>query len=107
MSCAGLNQVTSTFWPVTLQPLGADHATIPHMKGDCYTFHMRYTSMICYKRLQSDRLFVRLPKSPLVFIGFQREYAEIIKTIGLRLRELVLRKEEARTWNLATYVPYP
>ena len=24
--------------------------------------------MICYKRLQSDRLFVRLPKSPLVRI---------------------------------------
>ena len=37
-------------------------------------FHMRYSSMICYKRLQSDRLIVRLPTSPLVLIDKTRHY---------------------------------
>ena len=58
--------ITSTIWSVTLQPLGADHATIPHMKGDWYSFHMRYSSMICYKRLLSDRLHNFLTFLPLV-----------------------------------------
>ena len=58
--------ITSTIWSVTLQPLGADHATIPHMKGDWYSFHMRYSSMICYKRLLSDRLHNFLTFFPLV-----------------------------------------
>ena len=52
---SSLNQHASTFWSVTLQPLGADQATIPHMKGDCHSFNMRCSSMICSKRLQSDR----------------------------------------------------
>ena len=58
--------ITSTIWSVTLQPLGADQATIPHMKGDWYSFHMRYSSMICYKRLLSDRLHNFLTFLPLV-----------------------------------------
>ena len=40
---------------VTLQPLASDHATIPRMEAIAIPFHMRYGSMICSKRLQSDR----------------------------------------------------
>ena len=36
------------------------------MKGDCYSFNMRYGSMICSKRLQSDRPYKRLNEKPLV-----------------------------------------
>ena len=63
---SSLNQHASTFWSVTLQPLGADQATIPHMKGDCHSFNMRCSSMICSKRLQSDRPHNLLNVFPLV-----------------------------------------
>ena len=43
---------------VTLQPLVADHATIPHVIAMDFPFHIRYGSLICYKKLQSDRLIV-------------------------------------------------
>ena len=68
MSRAGLIQVSSTIWAVTLSLLIADRATIPHLKGDNEGFHMRYSSMIWYKRLQSDRQIIRLAKSALVLM---------------------------------------
>ena len=40
---------------VTQQPLGAGHATIPHIKPMDVPFHMIYGSLMCAKRLQSDR----------------------------------------------------
>ena len=59
---------------VTQQPLVADHATVPHMEAISIPFHMRYGSLICSKRLQSDR-----PKcwSMLVEAGEPRKHAEI------------------------------
>ena len=59
-------QVSSTIWAVTLSLLIADRATIPHLKGDNEGFHMRYSSMIWCKRLQSDRLILPLNIMPLV-----------------------------------------
>ena len=47
--------MTST---VTLQPLIANHATIPHMIAMNLPFHVRYSSLVYYKKLQSDRLFL-------------------------------------------------
>ena len=41
---------------VTLQPLAADHVTIPYMMAIDIPFHMRYGSLICYKKLLNDRL---------------------------------------------------
>ena len=68
--CAGLNQVTSTFWDGAQSfPVGGQ-AAIPHLKEHVQTFHMRYSSMIWYKRLQSDRQIIRLAKSALVFSYF-------------------------------------
>ena len=65
--CAGLNQATSTFWDCAQSfPVGGQ-AAIPHLKEHIQTFHMRYSSMIWYKRLQSDRQIIRLAKSALVF----------------------------------------
>ena len=66
LSRAGLIQVSSTIWAVTLSLLIADRATIPHLKGDNEGFHMRYSSMIWCKRLQSDRLILPLNIMPLV-----------------------------------------
>ena len=43
---AGVYKLPSTFWYVTLQPLGAHKATIPHMKGDIHSFNLMYGSMI-------------------------------------------------------------
>ena len=40
---------------ISLQPLGADHATIPHMKAMDVPFPLMYDSLICFKGLQSDR----------------------------------------------------
>ena len=59
-------QVSSTISAVTLSLLIADRATIPHLKGDNEGFHMRYSSMIWCKRLQSDRLILPLNIMPLV-----------------------------------------
>ena len=49
----GVYQRGLTFWSITLQPLGADQSTISHMKGDINSFHMMYSIMTWYKRLQS------------------------------------------------------
>ena len=40
---------------ISLQPLGADHATLPHMKAMHVSFYLIYVSMISFKGLQSDR----------------------------------------------------
>ena len=42
---------------VTMQPLAADHATIPHVIAMNLPFHVRYSSLVYYKKLQSDRLY--------------------------------------------------
>ena len=40
---------------VTLQPLGADNATLPHLKVMHIPFHLVYGSLIAFKGLHSDR----------------------------------------------------
>ena len=40
---------------VTLQPIAADQATMPHMKVKYLPFHLVCGSLTCYIRLQSDR----------------------------------------------------
>ena len=40
---------------VSLQPLVADHATIPHVIAMDLLFQIRYGGLICYTKLQSDR----------------------------------------------------
>ena len=64
--CAGVNQHPSTFWSITLQPLGGDQATIPHMKGDILSFHKRHISLTCYWRLRGKIKWNPLPFFPLV-----------------------------------------
>ena len=39
---------------ISLHPLGAWQATIPHMKAKDVPFHMGYSGLICSKGLQSD-----------------------------------------------------
>ena len=51
LECSGVYQQSLTFWSVTLQPLGAYRSTIPHMKGDIHSFHMRYSSLLLTKWL--------------------------------------------------------
>ena len=57
---AALNQLPSTFWSVTLQPLGADQPTIHKLKGDMPSFHMRYNGMDSSKWLHRYRRCKRL-----------------------------------------------
>ena len=40
---------------IAMQPLGADHAFMPHLKAMYVPFHMAYSGLICSKGLQSDR----------------------------------------------------
>ena len=40
---------------ITVQPLVADEAFMPHMEAMYVPFHMGYGSLICCQRLQSDR----------------------------------------------------
>ena len=40
---------------ITVQPLVADEAFMPHMEAMYVPFHMGYCSLICYKGLQSER----------------------------------------------------
>ena len=62
----GVYQLPSTFWSVTLQPVGADHATIWHMKGEIHGFHMRNRRLISIHRLHRKINFGPLPFFPLV-----------------------------------------
>ena len=40
---------------IAMQPLGADHAFMPHLKAMYVPFHMAYSGLIFSKGLQSDR----------------------------------------------------
>ena len=66
LECSGVYQQSFTFWSVTLQPLGAYRSTIPHMKGDIHSFHMRYISMNCSKRLHRYGSILTLNRPSLV-----------------------------------------
>ena len=70
----GVCRHPSSFWSVTLQPLGADQSTIPHMKGDLHSFHMRYISMLCSRRLQRFWLWNSLSESSLVYLPVSSLY---------------------------------
>ena len=78
MVLSGVCQQSLTFWSVTLQPLQAYSSTIPHIKRDIPSFHMRYISMMCYKRFQSYKTNPSLRLSSLVMSlgnhGVQIEY---------------------------------
>ena len=63
---AGVCQPPSTFWSVTLQPMGTDQATIQHLKGDIPSFHMRYRGLISIHRLQRKMIFCPLSFFSLV-----------------------------------------
>ena len=52
LSGSGIYYRSSRFWSVTQSLHVADQATIPHMKGDIHSYHMRHGSMISSKRLQ-------------------------------------------------------
>ena len=55
---------------------GLSLATIPHMEAMAIPSHMRYGSMICSKRLQSDRPHKRLSLLALVLeLGNQSRVA--------------------------------
>ena len=51
----GVYQPPSTFWSVTLQPRGADQATIKQKKGKIHSLHMRVISLLFTKNLQRYR----------------------------------------------------
>ena len=74
MCPAGLNQPPSTCCSVTVQPLVAYEATIPHLKEDIYIFHMGCISMICNKRLHSYQCCKRLSLICLVPSGPPQEW---------------------------------
>ena len=40
---------------ISLQPLVADQASMPHMRAMYVPFNMVYGRLMCYQRLQSDR----------------------------------------------------
>ena len=40
---------------ISMQPLGKEHANIPHMRAMDVPFHLIYGSLIYAKRLESDR----------------------------------------------------
>ena len=64
----GVCRHASSFWSVTLQPLGADKSTIPHMKGNLHSFHMMCISMPCSRRLQRFWIWNSLSESSLVLV---------------------------------------
>ena len=45
----------SDLYAISLQILGVEHATIPHIKAMDVPFHMGYSGLICSKALQKDR----------------------------------------------------
>merc|ERR1712117_10564 len=46
----GVCRHPSSYWSVTLQPLGADQTTIPHMKAHMPLYPMRYGKFLSYKK---------------------------------------------------------
>ena len=75
---SSIHKIWEGFWVVpwnrviTLQPLGADQSTIPHMKGNIHSFHMKYISIIYSKRLQSYGVHTSLNNCSLVCIKPQK-----------------------------------
>ena len=61
---SSLNQHASTFWSVTLQPLSADQATIPHMKGDYIIFHMTPNTLIVNSEISHFHMFLLIHIAP-------------------------------------------
>ena len=66
LSGSGVYYRSSRFWSVTQSLHVADQATIPHMKGDIHSYHMRHGSMISSKRLQRYGTIMRPGGSALV-----------------------------------------
>ena len=66
LECSGVCQHPSTFLSITMQPHGADQATIWQMKGDIPSSHMRYRALISIHRLHRKINFGPLPFFPLV-----------------------------------------
>ena len=66
LECSGVNQHTSTFWSVTLQPVGADQATMWQIKGDIPSIHIRHRRLISIHRLQRYGGCINLNNFPLV-----------------------------------------
>ena len=64
----GVCILPSSFWSITLKCLDADQSTIPNMKGDILSFHMRHRSMICSKRLQRNSIRIPIEESYLVIL---------------------------------------
>ena len=59
------------------------------MKGDCHSFHMRYSSMICCKRLQSDRPCKRLS---LIAFVFRRNLLPTFSRVPVRVRQSIVNR---------------
>ena len=85
--CAGVNQYLSTFWSLTLQPLGAHKATIPQMKGDIHSFYMRHRRLAYTKGLQSYRGCLNLNNSSLVSSPYSSEAEHQSRKLGVVSRE--------------------
>ena len=66
LECSGVCQHPSTFLSITMQPHGADQATIWQMKGDIPSFHIRYGRLRFIHRLQRKFNFLPLTFFPLV-----------------------------------------
>ena len=64
----GVLEWSSTFWPLTLQPLEIYWATVQQMKGYIHGFHMRYNNIPCPKRLQRYWFWNFLSESSLVIL---------------------------------------
>ena len=90
LSCSGVYQHPSTFWSITLQPLGADQATIPHMKGHCCSFHMRHRNQICYKRLQRFGMIMWPWESSLVYVNLEWLVAQVSTDFRSHVRHVVV-----------------
>ena len=107
LSCSGVYQHLSTFWSITLQHLGADQATIPHMKGHCCSFHMRHRNLICNKRLQRFGMIMRPWESPLVLalpcliLGSQSGFASTLPpSLRVEISEWEFRESLRNSPNL-------
>ena len=71
--CARVYQYASTIWSVTLQPVGADQATIWQIKEDIHSYHMRHERLLCSKRLHRKIKWNPLPDCPLVYVFSTRQ----------------------------------
>ena len=70
LECSGVNQHASTFWSVTLQPVGADQATMWQMKGDIPSIHIRHRRLISIHRFQRYGGCINLNNFPLVILPY-------------------------------------